>query len=102
MIVFVTSGSTGSFAEDKDAARDLRINSITPALDEGLDVTIDFSAVDLATQSFVHALLSDLIRSRGSEVLDRLVFRGCNDTLRGLIGLVVDYSQAGLDEPEVV
>ena len=83
----------GSFAENKDVARDVRLTQIVPMLDQGEEVLLDFSGIDSATQSFVHALISDLIRARGSEVLDRIAFKGCTDTVQKIIGIVVDYMQ---------
>jgi len=88
-------GRAGAFAENKDAARDIRLSEIIPALERGEDVVLDFSGVDAATQSFIHALISDLMRKRGAAVLDRLEFKSCNDTVRKIIAIVVDYMQEG-------
>jgi hypothetical protein len=85
----------GSFAENKDVARDIRNKDIIPALDAGESVVLDFSDVQAATQSFIHALISDLLRKRGGDVLDRLEFKSCNETVRKIIGIVVDYMQEG-------
>jgi len=85
----------GSFAENKDVARDLRVNEILPVLDRGDDVVLDFNRVDAATQSFVHALISDLIRRRGSDVLDHLEFKSCNETVKKIVAIVVEYMQEG-------
>jgi hypothetical protein len=84
---------TGSFAEDKDVARDIRINKIIPSLDKKLEVILDFEKVDSTTQSFVHALLSDVIRKFGAEVLDKISFKNCNDTIKGIVNIVVEYMQ---------
>ncbi len=83
----------GSFAENKDVARDLRLNNIIPALDRNEDVVIDFDGIDAATQSFVHALISDLIRRYGNDVLDSVAFKNCNETVQKIITIVVDYMQ---------
>jgi hypothetical protein len=83
----------GSFAENKDAARRLRVEEIEPGLVAGDDVTLDFASVELATQSFVHALVSAVIRSFGSDVLDRMIFANCNETVKRVIEIVVEYSQ---------
>lgn len=84
---------TGSFAENKDLARDLRINKIIPALDKGQNVIINFGGVDAVTQSFVHALVSELIRNYGGSVLDRISFKSCNETVKKIITIVTDYMQ---------
>jgi len=83
----------GSFAENKDAARDIRLTKIIPSLDRGEDVTLDFESVESATQSFIHALISDLIKKYGNEVLDRIYFKNCSTTVRKIINIVTDYTQ---------
>ena len=84
---------TGEFAENKDTARDLRIEQILPILKEGEKITLDFQNVNLSTQSFIHALISDLIRSEGIDVLDLMSFKNCNETITTLIKIVVAYMQ---------
>lgn len=85
---------TGSFAENKDIARDIRINSIIPALEKNQEVILDFEKIDSVTQSFIHALISDLIRKYGSNVLDRISFKSCNESVQKIITIVIDYMQA--------
>jgi hypothetical protein len=87
----------GAFAENKDIARDIRLGEIVPALEKEEEVVLDFAGVDATTQSFVHALISDLLRKYGSGVLDRVEFRSCSDTIRKIITIVVDYMQEGAD-----
>lgn len=84
-----------AFAENKDVARDLRLREILPALGRNEDVVLDFGGVDAVTQSFIHALISDLLRKYGSDVLDRIEFKACNDTVKKIITIVVDYMQEG-------
>jgi STAS-like domain of unknown function (DUF4325) len=83
----------GSFAENKDTARDIRLKQITPILESGEDVTLDFKGVDSLTQSFCHALLSQLIRNYGVDVLDRISFKNCTEEVKGIIEIVIDYMQ---------
>mgnify|MGYP003395799220 CR=1 FL=1 len=83
----------GSFAENKDLARDIRLKEITPALEKGKRVILDFENIEAATQSFIHALISDLIRKYGHEVLDKIDFKSCNETTQKIIMIVVDYMQ---------
>lgn len=85
----------GVFAENKDIARDLRLNEIVPALENKEEVILDFAGVDATTQSFIHALISDLLRKYGGDVLDRVEFKSCNETVRKIITIVVDYMQEG-------
>lgn len=89
----------GDFAENKDAARKLREERVRPPLLKGQEVVLDFEGVGLATQSFIHALLSDLIRTLGPDVLDLLAFRNCNANIEGLISIVIEYSQDSTVEP---
>lgn len=84
---------TGSFAENKDSARNIRINKIVPALDRNEEIILNFEGIEGATQSFIHALISDIIRKYGVEVLDKISFKNCNETVRKIIGIVVDYMQ---------
>ena len=83
----------GSFGEDKDAARDVRLRVIVPALEAGENLILDFKKVDSITQSFCHALLSDLIRNYGIDVLDRISFANCTDEVKGIIEIVTEYMQ---------
>jgi hypothetical protein len=84
---------TGEFAENKDVARDIRLKEIMPALKKDQKVILNFSGVNSATQSFVHALISEVIRKETIEVLDRIEFKNCNDTIKNIIGIVTDYMQ---------
>lgn len=86
----------GAFAENKDVARDIRKQEMIPALDQNDEVTLDFQRVNGATQSFIHALLSEVLRKYGGEVLDRIFFKSCNETIRQIINIVVDYMQEGM------
>lgn len=84
----------GSFAENKDIAKKIRLKEIVPVLDNNEDVVLDFGKVDSATQSFVHALISDLIRTYGTNALDKISFKNCNETVKEIINIVVDYMQS--------
>ncbi len=84
----------GHFAENKDIARDIRIDLVTPVLKKGKDVVLDFNNVESVTQSFMHALLSEIIREFSPEILDKIAFKHCNDTVKGIVNIVVDYMQS--------
>jgi hypothetical protein len=86
----------GAFAENKDIARDLRLNELIPTLEKKEDIILDFEKVEGATQSFIHALISDLFRIYGNEILDRIQFKSCNETVKGIISIVVDYMQESI------
>lgn len=87
----------GLFAENKDVARDIRVNLLIPALEKKQRIVLDFEKVEGATQSFIHALISDLIRKFGNEVLDQIQFKSCNKTIKGIITIVADYMQESRD-----
>mgnify|MGYP001569276316 FL=1 len=86
----------GPFAENKDIARDIRLKKLIPALNKNQKIILDFENIDGATQSFIHALISDLMRKYGGEVLDRIEFKSCNDTVKAIITIVVDYMQESI------
>lgn len=83
----------GDFAENKDTASTIRIEKILPALQAGEKVVLDFEGVDAATQSFIHALISDPIRRYGGEALDFVLFRNCDENVKKVIEIVVEYMQ---------
>ena len=85
----------GAFAENKDVAREIRTHKIIPALDKNENVVLDFDKVDAATQSFIHALISDILRKYGNDVLDRVAFKSCNEKVQKIITIVVEYMQEG-------
>lgn len=88
------------FAEDKDIAAKLRNEQIAPALLRGEDVMLDFAGVDLTTQSFIHAMISHLLRAHGEDVLDRIEFKSCRPGVQGIIETVIQYSLETLDAEE--
>jgi len=83
----------GEFAENKDIARDIRIATLLPALEHDGMVVLDFSGITGATQSFIHALISEPLRRYGSTALDHIRFKDCNETVQKVITIVTDYMQ---------
>lgn len=83
---------TGSFAENKDVAKQLREDKIIPANDAGEIITLDFVGVDSSTQSFIHALISEIFQINGEKCLDMFIFKNCNKAVKSLIGTVINYS----------
>jgi hypothetical protein len=88
----------GDFAEDKDWAATIREEAIRKTLSEGNNIVLDFTGVSLATQSFVHALISDVLRSEGEKILERIEFKGCAPGVKGIIETVVQYSLETMDD----
>lgn len=87
----------GDFAENKDIAKKLRIEKIMPALSKGDEVILDFEGVSGATQSFIHALISDPIRELKNVAFDNLAYKNTNDDIREIISIVYRYMQESLD-----
>lgn len=85
--------STGAFAENKDIARDIRLKTLLPALERNDEIVIDFENVTGATQSFIHALISEPFRKYGDKTLDLIRFKNCNETIRQIITIVTEYMQ---------
>jgi hypothetical protein len=83
---------TGDFGEDKDAAAMIRKDKMRPVLKDGGEIILDFEGVDLVTQSFIHALISDILRTDGVGVLRHIEFKNCATVVRGIISTVVQYS----------
>jgi hypothetical protein len=84
----------GKFAENKDTAKEIRISQIIPSLKQKKEVILDFTGIESATQSFIHALISDVIREFGVNVLNDLKFRNCDETIKKIINIVCEYMQA--------
>lgn len=92
--IVLESGVNG-FAEDKDRAKEIRTESLMPALDRGESVVLDFGAIRYATQSFIHALVGETLQKHRESALELIEFRNCSPAVRSVIGLVVDYSLGG-------
>jgi hypothetical protein len=95
------SEAVGSFAESKETAKKLRLQTIIPAIQSGESVELDFAGVTLGTQSFIHALIADAVRLENPDGLDHLVFKNCNDGIRSIIEVVVSYCQDDWSAPEL-
>jgi hypothetical protein len=86
----------GDFAENKDIAKKLRVEEIMSALSKNQDVILDFDNVSAATQSFIHALLSDPIREFKDLAFDHLIYKNANSSIREIISIVYRYMQESL------
>lgn len=86
----------GSFAENKDIAKDIRLKQIMPALEKREKVIVDFTGVDGATQSFIHALISDPIRKYGDIAFDNMYYSNANDDIQEIISIVYRYMQESM------
>lgn len=82
----------GSFASNKDIARDLREQKILPRLAQNESIILDFGGIEGATQSLIHALLSEVLKIHGQRALDLIEFKSVRPLIKTLISLVIDYS----------
>lgn len=93
MIIKIKEFIKGDFAENKDIARDIRVNKIMPLIIKDEVVILDFEGISIVTQSFIHALVSDIIRLKGSSVLEQINFENCNEEIKKIITIVTEYMQ---------
>lgn len=91
--VIMLSDYTGNFAENKDTAKKLRVKYLLPSLTKKEDIILDFTGIDSMTQSFTHALISDLIRNFGNDFFNKVSFKNCNPTVKRVIKIVAEYMQ---------
>lgn len=88
----------GSFAENKDEAKKWREEQILPQLKLGKTIILDYENVNSTTQSFTHALISEAIRNYGvNDALDRIIFKNCNENVKRIISIVIEYMQRRLN-----
>ena len=88
----------GEFAENKDIAKKLRIEEIMPRLSKGNEIIIDFEGMSGATQSFIHALISDPIREFQDLAFEKLKYKKANEDIREIISSVYRYMQESLED----
>lgn len=100
MKTILIQSDTGVFVENKEEAHRLRSQFIVPALDRGEQVILDFSEIQYATQSFIHALISEALKKHGEASLEYIEFKNCSPALKSIIEWVVDYSLAGFGGTE--
>lgn len=93
MKTIIMLDKVGKYAENKDIARDIRVDVILPSIRNQEKVILDFLGVETATQSFVHALISESLKQFGNSALDYLAFKSCNDSIKQVISIVVEYMQ---------
>ncbi len=86
----------GADAENKDIGREIRLKEILPLLERNEEIILDFEGVQTASQSFIHSLISDAMRTYKNDALDRIIFKSCNDSIQQMINIVVEYMQDAL------
>lgn len=96
MEIIKMQDSVGDFAENKDIAKSLREEKLLPALAENRAVTFDFDGVSGATQSFIHALVSDALRKYPDTVYDNVFYKNANESIQKIITIVYRYMQESM------
>lgn len=86
----------GNYGENKDMAKQIRIEKILPSLENEEEITIDFEKVTGVTQSFIHALLADPIRKYPEIIFDKVTFKNCTDSVKVVIEIVEEYMQESM------
>lgn len=80
----------GSHLADGPKAAAYRSEKIEPLLLAPGDIVLDFAGIRNANSSFMNALLSGLIETHGEGVLEQIVFKGCNPTVKVLVESAID------------
>ena len=78
----------GEFFADARHALELRQAVEARILDGEPRIELDFAGVRNTTQSWMNAFIGNLVLVYGQELANRVVFKGCNDTLKALIRFV--------------
>ena len=86
----------GNYGENKDMAKQIRVDNILPSLKKEEEITIDFERVTGVTQSFIHALLADPIRKYPEIIFDKITFKNCTDSVKVVIEIVEEYMQESI------
>jgi hypothetical protein len=78
------------FLENVELAAEVRRTKLLPAIDQGRWIVLDFTGVRFATQSFVHALIYEPLRTSGS--LLRMSFLNCSRATMEAVRTVAAYA----------
>ncbi len=87
----------GSHLADGSAAADYRRGRIDPYVDLHSEIVLDFTGVRTANSSFINGLIAGLIEQHGSDILKRLVFKGCNPVIQALVQAAIDLGLSKID-----
>ena len=81
-----------NFAEDKDIAKAIREDYLKKYITSNEKVILNFNEIDSSTQSFIHALISEIFQKYGETALGLIEFKNCNVAIKSLIATVINYS----------
>lgn len=88
----------GTHLADGDRAAAFRMSRIDPYVELCAEIVLDFTGVRNANSSFINALVSGLVEQHGIKVLNVLVFKACNPSIRVLIESAIELGASKHDE----
>lgn len=88
----------GSHLADGTKAADFRMTKVDAYVVIAREITLDFTGVRNANSSFINALVAGLIEQHGLNVLEKLVFKGCNPAVQVLIEAAVDLGASKVSD----
>ena len=89
----------GTGLADGALAAEFRQRRMDPYASICPEIVLNFTGVRNANSSFVNALVSGFIEQHGPQVLDRIVFQGCNPVVRVLVESAISL---GLEKHEMM
>lgn len=96
----VLQNIVGDFGENKDLARTIRQKDIIPTIAQGDSIALDFTGINGATQSFIHALIAEPIIRYREQAFENLFYINTNDSVSEIISIVYRYLQESFTEME--
>jgi len=89
----------GTGLADGALAAEFRQGRMDPYAGICPEIVLNFTGVRNANSSFINALVAGFVEQHGPQVLDRLVFRGCNPVVRVLVESAISL---GLEKHEMM
>ena len=96
-----SSPESGEFFADARHALELRRSVEARILDGESRIELDFTGVRNTTQSWMNAFIGNLVLIYGQEFARRVVFKGCNDTLKALVRFVYGDAMARKESHQI-
>ena len=91
-VVVRVAPDASTLAQNKVRAEEIRRTEILPGLRRGENVSLDVSGVSLTTQSYMHALLAEVLRELGAEgTPGRLYVVAASGQVKQVVRIVVGY-----------
>jgi len=80
--------TNAQFIGSRFRARELR-EEVERLLARADEVLLDFTGMKSLTQSFIDELVGVLVLKHGPDIAQRLVFKGCAEDIKEILGFVV-------------